>query len=294
MKVLIIGGGRAGTSMGYLLKSNDFKIIGIYNKHFNSAVEAARLIGEGVPLTENKLERTLIKAELIMITTPDDQISKIASEITDYNLRKPVYLMHMSGLLSSNILNKGGKSGIYKFSLHPLQSIANFKEGIKLLPDSYFTLEGDNKGKKCGKNLVESLNLNYGLIESEYKPLYHIAAVIASNYFITLLNSSFNLLGEAGIDNEKIRQGILSLVQGTLNNIKEMGTESALTGPVVRGDLNTIKKHLRALENFESEYIELYKTLGRFTVDMVINNVSLKDYSRREELKSILSEFQEI
>jgi len=268
MKVIIIGAGRVGTVIGYLLQENGFEILGVNNKHLNSASEAVKLIGDGECFTRKELEKNIKLADLIIVTTPDDVIADIADFLTRCNLKKPVYLMHMSGLYPSHILNKNCIKGCHVFSLHPLQAVASFNEGVKLLPVATFSLEGDEKGLEFGIKLSDRLNLNYCLIKSENKSLYHAAAVIASNYLVTLVNSSYEVLAKAGIQDKDIRNGILNLISGTLSNLENMEPAEVLTGPVARNDINTIKEHRKKLEEIVPEQLKLYNILGEYTAKM--------------------------
>jgi len=264
VKVIIIGAGRIGTVMGYLLRKCGFKITGIYNRSIQSATKAVSIIGEGQAYNRTQLLDNLKEADLLMVTTPDNQIKEVIKMIGDVNLKSDCYLMHMSGLLTSDILKTDSKRmGV--FSFHPLQSIASFTEGIKLLPKSVFTIEGDEKGREFARMLADKMGVKYCFLDKKYKPLYHAAAVVASNYLVTLVAASYSLLQEMDLDNFMIRKGIIELVKGTVNNIEEIGPEKALTGPIARGDTETIKAHQQAISEFASDYYQLYQLLGRHT-----------------------------
>jgi predicted short-subunit dehydrogenase-like oxidoreductase (DUF2520 family) len=279
VKLIVIGAGKVGTAMAYLLSQSGIEIVGVYNKHYDSAQNAIKLIGSGLPLKEDELIINLKKADLLMITTPDDQISNIIKMLSSNNFIKPVYFMHMSGLLPADILKIKDRD-IYSFSLHPLQAVASFEEGIKLLPNSFFTIEGDEQGKKLAVRLADILGVNYSFIDKNYKPLYHAAAVIASNYLVTLVYSSYHLLETSGLELENFREGTISLIEGTINNLKSSLPENALTGPISRGDIGTIKKHLNALNALKPDYVELYKIMGRYTAEMINNKEIQKLFSK--------------
>jgi|Wag4MinimDraft_11_1082651.scaffolds.fasta_scaffold01090_5 predicted short-subunit dehydrogenase-like oxidoreductase (DUF2520 family) len=268
MKVVIIGAGRTGTVMGYLLKKSGFEIIGVKNKHLASAHKSVELIGAGEAFNDIDLKNNLKFADLIIITTPDDIIAQMAELLLQYDLKDSVCLMHMSGLHSSHILNKKHKKGINVFSLHPLQAVSSFDEGIKSLPDATFSLEGDKKGLEIAKLVADRLNLNYHLMKSESKVLYHTAAVVASNYMVTIINSSYKILQKAGIEDKDIKGGILNLVKGTLSNLQKMPPEEALTGPIERNDINTIREHRKELKKLAYEQLKLYDVLGAYTASM--------------------------
>jgi predicted short-subunit dehydrogenase-like oxidoreductase (DUF2520 family) len=96
---------------------------------------------------------------------------------------------------------------------------------------------------------------------------YHAAGVIASNYLVTLFDEALHLLQSlgSGADERLVRQTLVHLVENTLQNIKTAGTVQALTGPIARGDAGTVRKHLEALEQEDTELAALYRLLGRRT-----------------------------
>lgn len=276
MNVLILGSGRVGTAFGYLLKERGYRILGVYNRHRETGLRALERIGEGTVYDRESLPAAVPVADLIIITTPDRAIKETAALAGGCSPRNDAYLMHMSGLLDSEILKiPGWEGGV--FSFHPLQAIAGFTEGVRLLPEALFTVEGDEKGEKFAGELARSLGLKYLVIKKEYKPLYHAAAVVASNYLVTLVDSSFRLLKKAGMDREEVKKGLLQLVKGTLQNLDQMTPAGALTGPIARGDLETIDRHRQALADYAPEIGELYRLLGWYTAEM-IGNEEIKRY----------------
>ena len=276
MNVLILGSGRVGTAFGYLLKERGYRILGVYNRHRETGLQALERIGEGTVYDRESLPAAVLVADLIIITTPDRAIKETAALAGSCSPRNDAYLMHMSGLLDSEILKiPGWEGGV--FSFHPLQAIAGFTEGVRLLPEALFTVEGDEKGEKFAGELARSLGLKYLVIKKEYKPLYHAAAVVASNYLVTLVDSSFRLLKKAGMDREEVKKGLLQLVKGTLQNLDQMTPAGALTGPIARGDLETIDRHRQALADYAPEIGELYRLLGWYTAEM-IGNEEIKRY----------------
>jgi len=148
------------------------------------------------------------------------------------------------------------------------------------LPNSVFTLEGTDKGIKYGKLIADLLNLNYHLIDSNYKSLYHAAAVMSSNYFITLINLSYKLLDKSNILNKDLKKGILTLVKGAVNNLEKMDPEEALTGPIKRGDIQSIKRHQKALEKYP-EILDIYNIMGKETASMINKDEILELFNNR-------------
>jgi len=280
MKVLIIGSGRVGTAFGYLLKTKGFKILGVYNRRYETGLRAVEKLGEGTVYNKEGLLKAVPEADLILVTTPDGVIGETAGLLGGGGPQNGACIMHMSGLLDSDVLKiPGWEGGI--FSFHPLQAVAGFQEGIKLLPDALYTVEGNEKGESFARELARILDLKYLVIKKEYKPLYHAAAVVASNYLVTLVDAAFKLLEKAGMDEKEVREGIIRLVGGTLRNLQNLPPAAALTGPVARGDIETIQKHRQALAEYAPEFLELYQLLCGYTAGMV-DNEEIRDFCNKD------------
>ncbi|MBM7625019.1 Rossmann-like and DUF2520 domain-containing protein [Sporohalobacter salinus] len=290
-KVVIIGAGTVGQSLGYLLANNGYQILGFISRSLPSAEAGKELIGEGIATTE--YSDFLLEADLIIITTPDQIIDQIATKLFTKGLvKKGSCLIHCSGALTSEILfSKVEIEDKVKYgylSVHPLQAVADIKKGIKLLPDSFFTIEGNEIGQKVGKELLNTLGADYAVISSQAKPLYHAAACVASNYLVTIVDLALKMNQQVGISNEEALLGLAPLIEGTLQNIKEMGTVEALTGPISRGDIGTIKSHLQSLQELMPKNLDLYKKLGVYTIEMAEEKGSINK-KEVENLKRLLN-----
>src|SRR5690554_1558136 len=159
MKVLIIGSGRVGTAFGYLLKTKGFKILGVYNRRYETGLRAVEKLGEGTVYNKEGLLKAVPEADLILVTTPDGVIGETAGLLGGGGPQNGACIMHMSGLLDSDVLKiPGWEGGI--FSFHPLQAVAGFQEGIKLLPDALYTVEGNEKGESFARELARILDLD--------------------------------------------------------------------------------------------------------------------------------------
>jgi len=138
--------------------------------------------------------------------------------------------------------------------------------------------------------LVKSLGGEIIEEEDNKKPLYHAAACVASNYLVTLINYAVLIHKKMGIKPEDSLKGLMGLVEGTVSNIKKMGTEKSLTGPIARGDIGTIKEHVKSFnEFFSKEDSALYRMMGIETSKIAHQNKWIKE-STVEELKEILKE----
>jgi predicted short-subunit dehydrogenase-like oxidoreductase (DUF2520 family) len=287
-KVVIIGAGAVGKSIGYLLAKNGYQVLGFISKSLDSAQAGVELLGGGFATTE--YDDFILKADLILITTPDEVIKKVAKDIFDQELvKKGSCLIHCSGALTSKILvPEVDKCGDYgQLSLHPLQSIANVEKGIDSLAKSFFTIEGNEIGREVGEEIIKSFGADYEVINAEVKPIYHAAACVASNYLVAILDLALTMNKKAGISPEKALSGLLPLIKGTLDNIEDLGTVQSLTGPISRGDVEVIKNHLDVLKEIFPDALELYQGLGVYTADIAKKkrSITAKEFA---ELNKIL------
>ena len=258
--IAIIGAGRLGTSLGFALHEKGFPIKALSCRTLSSAQESRRIIGEGEALTNNI--RTAESGDLVFLTVPDDKIPQIATElaaaIPDWSGK---YVFHCSGLLSTQALTPLQSKGAATASMHPLLSFAGKIPDAGIFSEVYFGLEGNGKAIKVAQKIIHMLAGEYLIISAEDKPLYHAASSMASNFMEVLLEAASFLFQQAGISSDKIPQILFPLTKGTLHNVKDLNIPAALTGPVIRGDIQSIKQPLSALERFPP-YYEIYRKLA--------------------------------
>lgn len=284
-KIYFIGAGKVGTSLAYLLNKKGYEIIGIASRNLKSAEASASFIGENITAT-NDIFIFLEEADIVFITTNDDAIPFVVKEIAEKcEINEGQIFVHTSGSLPSNIFDSLEKKGGIGISIHPLQTIASPSEGIKNIMGSLFAIEGNVKAYDIALELVNALDGHPFFIDSEKKPLYHLAAVIACNYFVTLINTSIKLFENVNIDSEKGLIGLLKLVRGTINNIEKIGPKQALTGPIARGDIHTIEGHILAMKKYMPELLEFYRVLGNMTVNVAIEKGSLTEIKAKKILE---------
>ena len=144
-------------------------------------------------------------------------------------------------------------------SMHPLQTVADPWSGGDRLRGVAFALAGEPEALAVARRLVRALDGQPLVIPPKLRPLYHAAAVFASNYLVALVSAAVRLLGQTGVDEEDAVAAVLPLIRGTLNNLGNLGVGAALTGPIARGDVDTVRLHLARLS---PEDRALYCALG--------------------------------
>jgi predicted short-subunit dehydrogenase-like oxidoreductase (DUF2520 family) len=155
------------------------------------------------------------------------------------------------------------------------------------LPGSTFALEAEESLLSMLKELASLLNGDWVELRPRDKVLYHTAAVFVSNYLVTLVKLALDLWQGFGVPPKEATKSLLPLLRGTVNNIDNVGLPDCLTGPIARGDLGTISKHLNALETENSSLLTTYRDLGLQTVPIALAKGKI-DKHRAEEMKALL------
>jgi predicted short-subunit dehydrogenase-like oxidoreductase (DUF2520 family) len=157
------------------------------------------------------------------------------------------------------------------------------------LPGSTFALEAEEPLLSQLKELASTLNGNWVALEPGDKVLYHTAAVFVSNYLVTLVKLALDLWHDFGISAEESTKALLPLLRGTVNNIESVGLPACLTGPIARGDLGTIGKHIEALESKDSSLLTIYQELGLHTIPVALAKGRI-DEDKAEELRILFNQ----
>lgn len=264
--VSIIGTGRLGTALAHALSKKGYLIQSISCRTLSSAQESRRIIGDGQPVTDNI--QAAQSGQIVIITVPDDRIKdvseQLASGISEWSHR---FVFHCSGLLTSRVLTPLKNLGALTASIHPVQTFAEKSADPHVFTESYFGIEGEKPSIQSSKTLVQKLGGKFILLKPKDKPLYHAACSIASNFLVVLLDTASFLLQRIGASEGQSIEILFPLIQGTLQNVKKLDISSALTGPIERGDKNSIAQHISALKKYPSQ-AEVYSELARKALEL--------------------------
>jgi predicted short-subunit dehydrogenase-like oxidoreductase (DUF2520 family) len=223
-------------------------------------------------------------AELIFITTPDDAITSVISQI---KWTKGRSVVHCSGADSIDILEPARQSGAMVGGFHPLQTFAGVEQAIENIPGSTFAVEAEEPLLTTLKDMATTLRGHWIRLKASDKVAYHAAAVFASNYLVTLVKMATDLWQTFSIPTDQATQALLPLIRGTLNNIETVGIPQCLTGPIARGDTGTINKHLKTLREKAPSLLFPYKELGLQTVPIALAKGRI-DEKQAIEMEAIL------
>ena len=289
-RIAIIGSGKVGTAVGYLLKRAGHDIVSVADLIMEEAQRAVAYTG-GEPTTD--LVRAARGADCILITTNDDAISTACATVAEGGgVGKGDKVVHTSGAGGLDLLRSASRRGAQTACIHPLQTFADVESAIGKIPGSTFGITADEEILPWACRIVEDLGGRPFHVRAEDKVLYHAAACMASNYLVTLLYLVEEVYGRMGLAREEAIRAFWPLVKGTIENLESKGTIPSLTGPIARGDGGTVRKHMQGFRTRFPELSKIYREMGLFTVDVAARKGVLKD-EQLAEIRLILKEARE-
>jgi len=253
MRISLVGCGKVGVIILYYLKERHV-IIGVYDPDQQAQNRAVRILGIKKPVPYPEFVK---KSDAVFIATPDDMIQDASNRIRKY-LGKNTLLVHFSGTLPAEILPR--TRGALRAAVHPF---ATFPKLVIPPPRLVYPLfiQGDRKTVDRVRRIFRGKHFTVSRISKTEKARCHLMGVMCSNLFVSLV-VAVNKLTPRGTDREKLfRFAVLPLVEETLANLKKSGIESALSGPIKRGDLRTVKAHLKMLRK-DKNLIRIYRALS--------------------------------
>jgi len=285
--VAIIGPGRMGLALGMaLFETGTADRISFFGRSLDAPPH---------PLFDRSSEDIVIEYRMglppphrgttaVILAVPDTALAEVAWNLAGAGPAPPgCAALHLSGALSVDPLTPLHDAGYAVGSMHPLQTVADPWHGDNRLDGVSFAVAGEPSAVRTARRLVDGMGGNSLVIPTALRPLYHAAAVMASNYIVTLVAAASAALGEAGVPDEDRLPALLPLVQGTVDNLRHLGVAAALTGPIARGDADTVRLHLARLSG---DARTLYCALGQETVRLA--RVAGLDEDRAAEIESLL------
>lgn len=259
--VTIIGAGAAGRSLAVALYRAGVTIAGVYSEHGRTARSLASTVNAP---QYGRSTADFVLSSFIILAVPDDAIESAAEMIASaVRTKRTTTVIHLSGALTSGLLQRLKRKGAAVASMHPLMTFPARTATVPL-NGAWFALEGDRSAVAACRRLVRVLGASSFTIGAKGKTLYHLAAVFASNYPVTLLGVVEQLAEAAGVPRKDIWRIFRPLVLATVNNVLASSPAAALTGPIARGDHRTVLRHLEALASSKrlEHLTPLYAALG--------------------------------
>ena len=280
----IIGCGKVGTALGKHLADAGYTPVGFASRSMGSARRVADVVGVEGACFEAPWDAAK-EAGIVFITTPDHAIEETCRIIVkNRGIREKSIVLHCSGALPSTILSSVHSCHASAGSMHPLQSFAaeNFKNPFQNI---MVAVEGDEDAIQMAEAIACDLGAQPFSIRTEGKTLYHAAAVVASNYLVTLMDLSFKLIAASGVSESDAYHVLRPIIKGTQTNIENVGIPDALTGPIARGDAEIVEKHMAAIRALSPDLLTQYRTLGFATIKIALAKGTLSEDAAKQLLE---------
>ena len=258
-RLMLVGAGRVGTAVTYLLQHAGYPVVGVASRSEVSARAAAvRLSAPVLSFADDGWPET----DIVLLGVPDDAIAEVGRSVTA-RTRGPLVVVHLAGSLGTSPLRELTAVGHGVAALHPVQACPDVDTAIRRIPGSAWGVTCTTGLEEWAQAMVvDDLRGAPVAVPEEARPLWHAASVMTSNGIAALIAFGEELLMAAGIPSDAVVLG--PLAAGTVQNAREGGGGAAtLTGPIVRGDVGTIERHLDALGAASPMLKEHYRLVAR-------------------------------
>ena len=270
-RIGFFGAGRAATALAPGLAKAGYVVAAIASRTLTSARSLAAKLPRCQAIAD-PIE-LLQECDVVFLTVTDDVIASVAAALP---WRKGQGVVHCSGALSLDVLAPAVEQNAFVGGLHPLQTFATRDGDAQYLVGSTFAIEGEGALLHWLEEAVRRLRGHAIHLRSQDRPLYHAAAVMACGYVATLLDAANELWEVMGFSRQEALRALLPLARGTLDNVEALGTREGATGPILRGDVRTIRLHLAALKDRTPEALALYCQVGLATVRLALERRTIE------------------
>jgi len=281
LSFFLVGPGAVGLTFASALVRAGHRCVGVEASSSSHLARSRRLLK--VP-TSRMSRRSPF--DLMILAIPDDRIGEVARAWAGRASWRGKFAFHTSGALSSTELKPLQKRGAFVASVHPLSSLPKPNAGKGALRGVSFGLEGNPRACRLAARLVGEMEGHVLLIPRSSKPAYHLSACLASGYLLTLLSIAAELMHQrAGIGREPSRRALLRLAAGSVENASRLGIANSLTGPLVRGDLVTLRRHLRLLQRSPHDLKALHDILATRMLEILQREGRIRSSNAAEPLR---------
>jgi predicted short-subunit dehydrogenase-like oxidoreductase (DUF2520 family) len=257
----IVGAGRVGSALGRRLRKLGWRLGPVITRSEATARAAVRVLGGGQP--HGALTRQVLDAGLVLVATPDGVLGEVAESLARIGGEewRGKVVLHTSGALGSSALEPLAKLGAATGSLHPLQTFSG--KNVPALEGIVFAVEGQPAALRAARQISRALGGTPVQLEPGSKAAYHAACAFAAGHALALAEAATRILASLGFTRRQAVRALLPLLRQMLGNFELLGPGSAWTGPLARGDYDTIALHTAALSAFPAEYAQAYAALSR-------------------------------
>lgn len=313
--IVIVGTGKAAWAIAGMVGRSGLRITAVAGRDEIETERLASFVGGGVAavaIADAAAAAEVVGlADVVILAVSDRAIRPVCEELARAGaFKNGAIVAHLSGALSSDVLVAAREKCRCRIaSAHPLQTFAKQSFANQTFADIgktggatgsrspscdesdpiYWFIEGDDEAVSTLSEMVVKTGGVPGTISGAAKAGYHAASVIACNYLITLMDAATQLMSSAGVHDDAAWRALSPLVSNTICNIDDLGPAGALTGPIERGDVETVRSHVRALSETNAELLDIYRVMGRHTIELALKKGSI-DERAANALSAELSE----
>ena len=280
-RVFIIGAGHVGRGLYRAFKASGIDMIGLHGRRPSPWTTST-----------GPLPMAVSNANTIIVAVRDDQIDDALSDLISERgtgargrIASGTVVVHTSGGAEPELIPRLANVGLCGGTFHPLVPFANPDRAPELMKRAWIGIDGDDQARATSRRLAGQVGARTLDIPAGGKSVYHAAAVMSSNFPIVLAAIAGDMLASLGIPERSAQQAVHSLMEGAVSNLSEAAPEEALTGPVMRGDSETIVRHLNAIRN-DAGARAVYKRMSLAALEIASRGGT--DPERIEEMRKIL------
>jgi predicted short-subunit dehydrogenase-like oxidoreductase (DUF2520 family) len=266
-RVGVVGSGRVGAVLAASLRRAGHDIVAVAGESDASRRRAADLL-PGVAI--RKPTDVARACDVLLLTVPDDMLGNVVTMLSASGaIRTGQYVVHTSGRHGLDVLAPALGIGARGIAMHPAMTFTGTEVDLSRVPGCVFGVTASAAERPVAERLVSDLGGTVMWVEESHRTLYHAGLAHGANHLVTLVTQAMELLEAAGADDPAAT--LRPLLTAALDNALAEG-DSALTGPIVRGDVNTVRAHLAEIAATAPDTLPSYVALGTATLDRVVTD----------------------
>jgi predicted short-subunit dehydrogenase-like oxidoreductase (DUF2520 family) len=286
----VIGAGPVATALAGALRLGGVPVLGLWARRPAQARAAGA--AAGVAAFSSAPPDILLETRVVILAVRDPAIADVAAMLAGTGLigKRHVMLQCGGSAPARERLVGAAEQVAGVGTLHPLSAISDGKLAMRALRGTVFGVEGDEAARAAAGKLVAAMGGVVLALDGGQMAAYHAAAALASNYVVAAIDAAAAVLSMAGVAPEQAAGALVPLAEGALRNITAQGTTSGLTGPVRRGDVETVRRHLQTLQD-RPELAEIYRALAKRAVEIAarIEGGDAPDRAGLEAIRALLA-----
>lgn len=265
LRIGVIGAGRVGTVLATALRAAGHEIVAAAGESAASRTRIETML-PGVPVA--KPTAVARACDVLLLTVPDDMLGNVVTTLADAGaLRAGQYVVHTSGRHGLGVLAPAVAIGARPVALHPALTFTGTDVDLPRLAGCVFGVTAPEAEKPLAERLVADLGGRIMWVPEERRSLYHASLAHGANHLVTLVSQAMEMLAAAGVGDAGVDPAdtLRPLLEAALSNALTYG-DAALTGPIVRGDVETVRAHLRELATATPQDLPSYVAMARATL----------------------------